>query len=53
MEIMDLQAQLGTANSSLTDANIEAAFWRDTMKGLAEGGQLEGVDLKGRPSKQN
>jgi hypothetical protein len=50
MEIMDLQAQLETARASLADAVEERDFWRWTLKGLAEGGQLEGVDLKGRPS---
>jgi hypothetical protein len=50
MEIMDLQAQLETARASLADAVEERDFWRWTLKSLAEGGQLEGVDLKGRPS---
>lgn len=50
IEIMDLRAQLDTANASLADANVELAFWKMTLRGLAEGGQLETVDLKGRPS---
>jgi len=42
-EIMDLQVQLETANTEL-------AFWENTLQSLAEGNQLEGVNLKGRPS---
>jgi len=49
-EIMNLQAQLETANASLAKANTELAFWENTLQSLAEGNQLEGVDLKGRPS---
>jgi len=50
-EIYDLQAQVETANASLAELNVELAFWRDTMRGLAEGGQFAGVDIKyGRPS---
>ncbi|MCJ7563701.1 MAG: hypothetical protein MUP52_03815 [Candidatus Aminicenantes bacterium] len=40
-EIMDLQAQLETAQASLADANIELAFWTTTLKGLADGGQFD------------
>jgi hypothetical protein len=42
-EIMDLQVQLETANTEL-------AFWKNTLRSLAEGNQILGVDLKGRPS---
>ena len=42
-EIMDLQVQLETANTEL-------AFWNNTLRSLAEGNQILGVDLKGRPS---
>jgi len=50
-EIYDLQAQLETANASLAEANVELAFWRDTMNGLANGEQFKGVDIKhGRPN---
>jgi hypothetical protein len=51
VKVMDLETELETANAGLADANIELAFWKSTMKGLSEGGQLEGVDFKGRPSK--
>jgi len=50
-EIMDIQAQLETANASLAELNLELAFWRDTMTRLANGEQFKGVDIKyGRPS---
>ena len=49
-EIMDIQAALETANASLAEANVELAFWQTTIKGLAEGRQLEGAELNGRPS---
>lgn len=45
-EVADLQSQLETANASLADAAIELAFWRGTLRGLAEGGQLPDVDFK-------
>jgi hypothetical protein len=51
VKVMDLESELETANASLAEANVELEFWKTTMKGLAEGGQLEGVDFKGRPSK--
>jgi uncharacterized protein HemX len=51
IELMDIHAQLETAQASLAEANVELEFWKTTMKGLAEGRQLEGVDIKyGRPS---
>jgi NAD(P)H-dependent flavin oxidoreductase YrpB (nitropropane dioxygenase family) len=51
IEIMDLQAQVETANASLAEANVELAFWQNTMNGLAEGEQFAGVDIKyGRPN---
>jgi hypothetical protein len=51
VEIMNLQSQLETANASLTEANVELAFWKDTMNRLAEGEQFAGVDIKyGRPN---
>jgi len=49
-EIMDVRAALETANASLAEANVELAFWQTTIKGLAEGKQLEGAELKGRLS---
>ena len=48
--ISDLQAQLEAAQASLAEANIELAFWQTTIRGLAEGRQLEGIELNGRPS---
>ena len=50
IKIMDLEAALETANASLSEANVELAFWKSTLRDLANGVQLEGVDLKGRPS---
>lgn len=50
IEIMNLRAQLETANASLAELSIELAFWQNTLKNLAEGGQFAGVDLRGRPS---
>jgi uncharacterized protein HemX len=52
IEIMDLQVQLEAASARLAKANTELAFWKNTLRGLAEGNQLEGVDLKGKPSKE-
>jgi hypothetical protein len=49
-EIMDIQAALEAAQASLAEANIELAFWQTTIRGLAEGRQLKGVELNGRPS---
>ena len=49
-EIMDIQAALEAANASLAEANVELAFWKTTVRGLAEGGQLEGAELNGRVS---
>ena len=49
-ELRDLQDQLETANASLADANVELAFWQSTIRDLAEGRQLEGAELNGRPS---
>lgn len=49
-EIMDVRAALEAAQASLADANVELAFWKVTLKGLAEGNQLAGVDFNGRPS---
>lgn len=49
-ELMDIQAALETANASLAEVNVGLAFWKSTLRGLADGKQLEGVDLKGRIS---
>jgi len=49
-ELMDVRAALETANASLAEANVELEFWQTTIKGLAEGRQLEGAELNGRPS---
>jgi len=50
IKIMDLQVQLETANAALADANIELAFWKSTIRGLAEGEQLTGSLMKERVS---
>ena len=52
-ELMDARAALETANASLAEANIELAFWKNTLRSLADGKQIEGVDLKGRPSTED
>ena len=49
-ELMDARAALETANASIAEANIELAFWKNTLRSLADGKQLKGVDLKGKPS---
>ena len=53
-EITRLQNELGgakgAAQASLAKAKAEVAFWELTLRILAEGGQLEGVELNGRPS---
>ena len=41
VKIIDLQAQLETANT-------EAEFWKNILRSLADGNQLEGVDFKGK-----
>ena len=48
--ISDLQAALEAAQASLADANVELAFWQATIRGLAEGRQLKGVEFNGRPN---
>jgi len=50
VELMDVRAALETANASLADANVELAFWQATIRGLAEGRQLKGVEFNGRPN---
>jgi len=47
---MDIQAALEAAQASLAEANIELAFWQTTIRGLAEGRQLEGAELNVRLS---
>ena len=49
-EITDLRAQLETANASLAEVNVELAFWKNTLRSLANGDQLEGAELNGRLS---
>ena len=49
-EIMDVRAALEVAQASLAEANVELAFWQTTIKGLAEGRQLEGAELNVRLS---
>jgi hypothetical protein len=49
VKVMDLEAELETDNASLAEANVELAFWKMTIRGLAEGEQLTG-SLGGRPS---
>jgi hypothetical protein len=43
IKIIDLEAELETANASLADANIELAFWQSTLQALAEGNQLKPI----------
>jgi len=52
VELMDVRAALEVAQASLAEANVELAFWQTTINGLAEGRQLEGAELNGRPSIQ-
>jgi hypothetical protein len=49
VKVMDLESELETANASLAEANVELAFWKSTLKGLADGDQLKPIG--GRPSK--
>ena len=42
--------ELTRLSMQLDRANDELAFWQTTIKGLAEGRQLEGAELNGRPS---
>ena len=50
VELMDVQAQLEAAQASLAELNVELAFWKSTIQGLAEGQRFTGAELKGRPS---
>jgi NAD(P)H-dependent flavin oxidoreductase YrpB (nitropropane dioxygenase family) len=50
-QIIKLEEELKVVEKKTAKANAEQAFWQETLRGLAEGGQLEGVDFKGRPSK--
>ena len=49
VELMDARAALETANASLAEANVELAFWKSTMKGIVEGGQLAEIRRGKRP----
>ena len=49
-ELMDVRAALEVAQASLAEANVELAFWQTTINGLAEGKQLAGAELNGRPN---
>jgi len=49
-EIKKLEDKLETAQASLAEANTELAFWQSTIRGLAEGNQLEGAEPNGRLS---
>jgi hypothetical protein len=44
-------AELAAMRAKVERANEETAFWRATLKMIVDGGQLHGVDLRGRPSK--
>ena len=44
-------AELAAMKAQVDRANEETAFWRATLKMIIDGGQIEGVNLAGRPSK--
>jgi hypothetical protein len=49
-EIARLNNKLDAAKEELLASIGETRFWQSTLRGLADGKQLEGVDLKGKPS---
>ena len=44
-------AELAAMRAKMEQANVEAAFWRATLKMIVDGGQVDGISLAGRPSK--
>ena len=44
-------AELTTMKAQMDRANEETVFWRTTLKMIVDGGQVEGINLTGRPSK--
>ena len=44
-ELMDARAALDCAQASLAEANIELERWKQVLKSLADGDQLDGVDF--------
>ena len=44
-------AELAAMKAQMEQANEETAFWQATLKMIVDGGQIEGVNLAGRPSK--
>jgi len=44
-------AEVTAMRAQMEQANEETAFWRATLKMIVDGGQAEGVNLAGRPSK--
>ena len=44
-------AELTAMRAKMERANEEVVFWRTTLKMIVDGGQAEGVNLAGRPSK--
>ena len=44
-------AELAAMRAKMEQANEETAFWRATLKMIVDGGQVEGINLTGRPSK--
>jgi hypothetical protein len=49
-EIARLNNELDAAKEASFKASKETGFWKNTLRSLANGKQLEGVDLKGKPS---
>ena len=49
VKVMDLESELETANASLAEANVELAFWKNTLKNLAEGDQLTEIRRNKQP----
>jgi hypothetical protein len=52
-DIDRLTIELDAAKKHAGKANDGEDFFKQTLKMLVEGGQLDGVDLKGRPSTQD
>ncbi len=40
------EKEIAEITARMNKANEETRFWQTTLRGLAEGGQLEGVELR-------
>ena len=52
-DLMDVRAALETANASLAEANEELAFWKNTLRSLANGDQLKEIRRDKQPDNRD